>query len=159
MLDEIFFKLDEALAAIGTFEEDDLAIDATDIQTYSNAFKRTDPEAGVWHKSNKKHFYGYWELFAVGTKSEMIRLPPLTSPGNRHQILQMKELLSELLDHSQLKYNYILADGIFDTQEICQMILDDLKKVPVINYNPKKSKIKRLEELPKGSWRFFNPLN
>ena len=158
LLDEIFFKLDEELAALGTFEKDDLAIDATEILTYSNSFKRTDSEAGIGHKSDKRHFYGYWELFTVGTKSEMIRIPPLTSPGNRHQILQMKELLSELLRHSHLKYTHLLADGIFDTQEIQQIILDDLEKLPVIKYNPKNSRYKRLEDLPNVDWRFFNPL-
>jgi len=158
MLDQIFFKLDTALAALGTFKEDDLAIDATELVTYSNSFKRTDSEAGIGHKSDKRHFHGYWELLTVGTKSEMIRLPPLTSPGDKHQILQMKELLSDLLRHTHLKYTHILADGIFDTQEIQQIILDDLKKVPVIRYNPKQSKFKRLEELPHGNWRFFNPL-
>jgi len=158
LLDKIFFKLDEELAVLQTFEEDDLAIDATEIVTYSNSFKRTDSEAGIGHKSDKKHFHGYWELLAVGTKSEMVRLPPLTSPGNKHQILQMKELLSELQQHSHLNYTYVLADGIFDTQEIYQIILDDLKKLPVIKYNPKHSKYKRIEELPNGNWRFFNPL-
>ena len=158
LLDEIFFKLDEELAALGTFEKDNLAIDATEILTYSNSFKRTDSEAGIGHKSDKRHFYGYWELFTVGTKSEMIRIPPLTSPGNRHQILQMKELLSELLRHSHLKYTHLLADGIFDTQEIQQIILDDLEKLPVIKYNPKNSRYKRLEDLPNVDWRFFNPL-
>ncbi|NVM29096.1 MAG: transposase [Candidatus Helarchaeota archaeon] len=88
----------------------------------------------------------------------MIRLPPLTSPGDKHQILQIKELLSELIKHSHLKYTYILADGIFDTQEIQQIILDDFNKLPVIKYNLKKSKIKCLEELPNGNWRFFNPV-
>ncbi|MHA1267968.1 MAG: hypothetical protein ACTSRS_22280 [Candidatus Helarchaeota archaeon] len=53
--------------------------------TDANSFKRADPEAGIGHRSDKRHFYGYWELFAVGTKSEMIRLPPFTSPGNKHQ--------------------------------------------------------------------------
>ena len=158
LLDKIFFKLDEELAALGTFEKDDLAIDATEILTYSNSFKRTDSEAGIGHKSDKRHFHGYWELLTVGTRSEMIRLPPLTSPGDKHQILQMKELLSELPKHSHLKYTHVLADGIFDTQEIQQIILDDLKKLPVIKYNPKKSKIKRLKDLSNGNWRFFNPL-
>lgn len=158
LLDKIFFKLDEELAALGTFEKDDLAIDATEILTYSNSFKRTDSEAGIGHKSDKRHFHGYWELLTVGTRSEMIRLPPLTSPGDKHQILQMKELLAELSKHSHLKYAHVLADGIFDTQEIQQIILDDLKKLPVIKYNPKGSKYKRLEELPNGNWRFFNPL-
>ncbi|NVM52660.1 MAG: transposase [Candidatus Helarchaeota archaeon] len=158
LLDLIFFQLDAELAALGTFKKDDLAIDATEILTYSNSFKRTDSEAGIGHKSDKRHFYGYWELFTVGTKSEMIRLPPLTSPGNRHQILQMKELLSELLRHSHLEYTHLLADGIFDTQAIQQIILDDLEKLPVIKYNPKNSRYKRLEELPNVDWRFFNPL-
>jgi len=150
--------LDEELAALGTFKEDDLAIDATEVLTYANSFKRTDSEAGIGHKSDKRHFYGYWELLTVGTKSEMIWLPPLTSPGNKHQILQMKELLAELLRHTHLKYTHLLADGIFDTQEIQQIILDDLNKLPVIKYNPKKSRYKRLEELPNQDWRFFNPL-
>jgi len=88
----------------------------------------------------------------------MIRTPPLTSPGNKHQILQMKELLSELLSHTHLKYTHLLADGIFDTKEIQQIILDDLNKLPVIKYNPKNSKYKHLEELPNLDWRFFNPL-
>ncbi|HUX98174.1 MAG TPA: transposase [Candidatus Deferrimicrobium sp.] len=158
VLDKVFFELDEELAALGTFEEDDLAIDATEIVTYSNSFKRTDSDAGIGHKSDKRHFHGYWELLTVGTKSEMVRLPPLTSPGNKHQILQMKKLLSELQQYSHLNYTHVLADGIFDTQEIYQIILDDLKKLPVIKYNPKGSKHKRLEELPNGNWRFFNPL-
>jgi hypothetical protein len=88
----------------------------------------------------------------------MIRLPPLTSPGNKHQILQMKELLAKLLRHTHLKYTHLLADGIFDTKEIQQIILDDLKKLPVIKYNPKNSRAKRLEELSNLDWRFFNPL-
>ncbi len=158
LLDKIFFQLDAELAALGTFKKDDLAIDATEILTYSNSFKRTDSEAGIGHKSDKRHFYGYWELLTVGTKSEMIRLPPLTSPGNRHQIFQMKELLSELLGYSHLEYTHLLADGIFDTQEIQQIILDDLQKMPVIKYNPKNSRYKRLEDLHNVDWRFFNPL-
>lgn len=158
LLDRIFFQLDEELAALGSFEEDDLAVDATEVLTYANSFKRTDSEAGIGHKSDKRHFYGYWELFTVGTKSEMIRLPPLTSPGNKHQILQMKELLAELLSHTHLKYTHLLADGIFDTKEIQQIILDDLEKLPVIKYNPKNSRYKRLEDLSNLDWRFFNPL-
>ncbi len=158
LLDKIFFQLDAELTALGTFKKDDLAIDATEILTYSNSFKRTDSEAGIGHKSDKRHFHGYWELFTVGTESEMVQLPPLTSPGDKHQILQMKELLSELVGYSYLKYTHLLADGIFDTQEIQQIILDDLHKLPVIKYNPKNSRYKRLKELPNVNWRFFNPL-
>ncbi|MFX1296454.1 MAG: transposase [Promethearchaeota archaeon] len=51
-----------------------------------------------------------------------------------------------------------MADGIFDTKEIQQLILADLKKLPVIKYNPKNSRYKRLEELPHLDWRFLNPL-
>jgi len=158
LLDTIFFQLDTELAALGTFEEDDLAVDATEVLTYANSFKRTDPEAGIGHKSDKRHFYGYWELFAVGTKSEMIRLPPFTSPGNKHQVLQMKKLLAVLARQPQLNYTYLLADGIFDTKEIHQTILDDLHKLPVIKYNAKRSRYKRLRDLPPWDWRFFNPL-
>ena len=158
MLDQIFFRLDKELAALGTFKGDELAIDATDITSHANPFKRTDAGAGVGHKSIKKHFYGYWELFTVGTKSELVRLPPLTSPGNRHQINQMGDLLLALPRYTHLDYNVITADGIFDTKPIQQYILDDLHKLPVINYNPRGSRYRRLEDLPKENWHFFNPL-
>jgi len=158
LMDRIFFQLDEELAALGTFKDDELAIDAMDVATYANPFNRTDPDAGVGHKSSKKHFYGYWELLTVGTKSELVRLPPLTNSGSKHQITQMEELLITLPGHSQLDYTIITADGIFDTKPIHQYILDDLHKLPVITYNPKKSRYKRLEDLPKENWRYFNPL-
>ncbi|MHA1278073.1 MAG: hypothetical protein ACTSQI_05615 [Candidatus Helarchaeota archaeon] len=78
----------------------------------------------------------------------------LSTPQSKYRL---KELLAELQQHSHLNYIYVLADRIFDTQEIYQIILDDLKKLPVIKYNPKGPKHKRLKELPKGNWRFFNP--
>ena len=125
-MDRIFFQLDEELAALGTFKDDELAIDATDVATYANPFKRTDPDAGVGHKSTKKHFYGYWELLTVGTKSELVRLPPLTNSGSKHQITQMEELLITLSGHSQLDYTIITADGIFDTKPILLKRLADM---------------------------------
>ena len=70
----------------------------------------------------------------------------------------MKEFLIQLPQHPHLHYSCLLGDGIFDTQEIQQIILEDLHKLPVIKYNPKGSRYKRLEDVPSGNWRFFNPL-
>ncbi|MFX1297049.1 MAG: transposase [Promethearchaeota archaeon] len=150
--------MDVTLAALDTFEKGDLTIHATEILTYSNCFKCMDSEAYIGNKSDKCHFNGYWELITVETKSEIIRIPPLTSLGHKHQILQMKELLAELPRHSHFNYNHILTDRIFDTYEIQQIILKDLQNLPMIKYNPKKFKYKRLKDLSNLNWRFLNPL-
>ena len=46
----------------------------------------------------------------------------------------------------------ISADGIFDAREFRQKTVE-LSKVPVVTYNPGKSKIKKAEEMTDDNWR------
>ena len=60
--------------------------------------------------------------------------------------------LLDKLANRDLQGMDISADGIFDTREFRRKIVE-LNKVPVVPYNPRKSKIKKAEELPDDNWR------
>lgn len=147
----IFYCLDNLLARIGVFDADDLALDATDILSNSRNRHNLDPEAGWGHKSDGERFHGYWGLFLVGTKSEMIRDVAVT-PANVHQSTTALGIIRRLTPVRQRNALLFLADAALDDKKSYAALIEHAM-VPLISYNPRNAKIKTFLKLSPKNWR------
>lgn len=148
----IFHYLDTLLARSGVFDADDLALDATDILSNSRNQHNLDPEAGWGHKSDGERFHGYWGLFLVGTKSEMIRDVAVT-PANVHQSTTALRMIRRLTPARQRNALLFLADGALDDKKNYAAVIEQAM-VPLITYNPRNAKIKTFLKLSPRNWRY-----
>lgn len=150
-LEKLFTRLDSLLAASGIFDRDELAIDATDVLSNSRNKHNPDLEAGYGHKSDKERFHGYWVVTVAGTVSEIPRTVRVT-PADVHQSMTAQYLF-DALEKSDLRNVAVLtADAAYDDKKTYARCIE-LGTVPVIAYNPKRSKIKIFTALRPSNWR------
>ena len=146
-LKNLFDTIDKCLEELGYFEDDELCGDGTDIELSDRC------EMASWGaKSNDEKFCGMWLLTANSTNKELAR-DFAVGTGKDGQINIGKKLLKGLKRKELNEINDLSMDGIFDTKDIRKMVKKDLKLTPVIPYNPRKSKVKKAEDLPNDNWR------
>ncbi len=150
-LDTLFKRLDARLAEHGVFDRDEIALDATDILSNTRNWHHPDPEAGYGYKSDGERFHGYWAVFAAGTTSELVRAVRVT-PANRHQTKTAQELFTQLSTQNLRNASLFLADSAYDDKQTYHAAIT-LGMVPLIAYNPKKSKTKLFQHLKRRNWR------
>lgn len=94
---------------------------------------------------------GYWGLFLVGTKSEMIRDVAVT-PANVHQSTTALRMIRSLTPTRQRNAILFLADGALDDKKSYAAVIEQAM-VPLISYNPRNAKIKTFLKLSPKNWR------
>lgn len=150
-LQTIIRKIDDYLVDLNAFMEDELSLDATDILSNGRNKHNLDPEAGYGHKSDKERFHGYWVQFVTGSESEMIRAVRV-SPANVHQSMTAQRLFDDLEVRDLCNTTLLTSDSACDDKKSYHRCVQ-LELVPLIDYNPKKSKIKSFSNLSMTNWR------
>lgn len=150
-LKNILNKLDNLLTKEGVFDQDELAIDATDILSNSRNRHNPDSEAGFGYKSDGERFHGYWTVYVAGTTSEMVRAVEVT-PANGHQSMTAQKLFNQLKQQDLRNATLFLADAAYDDKKTYSRAITS-GLVPIITYNPKKARIKSFEKLKSNNWR------
>lgn len=150
-LKTIQIKLDEMLTKEGVFDQDELAIDATDILSNPRNRHHPDSEAGYGYKSDGERFHGYWVVYVAGTTSEMVRAVEVT-PANSHQSMTAQKLFKQLGHQDLRNATLFLADSAYDDKKTYNKAIN-FGLVPLITYNPKRTKIKSFDRLKPSNWR------
>lgn len=148
MLFRIFKYIDVRLDELNFFENDNLCVDGTNIPLNPKS------KIATWGaKSNHKKFCGLWLLTLNSTKREIIR--DFTIDTAKIGQIKLFYRLVRKLDRERFKdCEYLIADGIFDNEKSYRSVKRNINSVPIIPYNPRKSKIKSSEDLPDDNWRF-----
>lgn len=134
---------------------DTVAIDSTDIATYSNRYKKqpSDPDArwGFKKKGNDEEYkwLGY-KMHLVGDAKYEIPLMPIVTPANANDSPVMLPLLEK--NKASIKSfspQYVLADKGYDATENYRVTVEDFKAIPIIDLNLRslKGKPDRFEDL------------
>lgn len=150
-LQTLIRKIDAHLAELGAFWRDELSLDGTDLLSNGRNRHSLDPEAGYGHKTDGERFHGYWAIFVTGTKSEMVRAVQV-SPANIHQSLTAQQLFDDLEQRDLCGTTLFTVDSVCDDKKSYRRCIE-LGVVPLIAYNPRKSKRKSFKELPPSNWR------
>lgn len=150
-LNNIFLKLDRELVTLGVFDRDELALDATDILSNSRNCHNPDSEAGYGHKTDGECFHGYWVVFVAGTRSEIPRAVRVTA-ADVHQSMTAQRLFQQLHQQDLRGATIFVADSVCDDRKSYTSSIG-LELVPLISYNPRKSKYKTFKDLPPSNWR------
>jgi transposase len=150
-LKTILLKLDGILTKEGVFDQDELAINATDILSNSRNKHNPDLEAGIGYKTDKERFHGYWVVYLTGTTSEMVRAVEVT-PANIHQSVTAQKLFRQLHYQDLRNATLFIADSAYDDKKTYSKAIE-LGLVPLITYNPKRSKIVSFDKLKPSNWR------
>jgi Transposase DDE domain/Transposase domain (DUF772) len=126
-----------------------LAVDSTDIQAYSNGYRKqpSDPDAG-WgakKKSNnkteeeqgkKKEAVYYWFGYKLHLVIDALYELPMgfiLTPANESDMTQMKPLLEKIgADQEKSRPEIVIADKGYDSQGNNTFIYDKCKAAPII---------------------------
>ena len=154
---KVFDYFDDMLESIGSFKDDALSNDGTDIPVPIKN-KQTPHQYHFGAKSDKKKFHGFWLMITCSVNHQVARSFEV-GYAREGQITLCKEMLKyRRIDDSKDNF-YFFMDGIFDCHEIYSLVLEKQGKLPIIAYNKRGSSIESIAELPKDDWRFmFNPL-
>lgn len=150
-LKTIFSKLDLLLTREGAYEHDELAIDATDILSNSRNKHNPDLDARYGYKTDGERFHGYWVVYVAGTTSEMVRAVEVT-PADTHQSKTAQKLFRQLKQQDLRNATLLIADSAYDDKKTYDKVIN-LELVPLINYNPKRSKTTSFNTLKSSNWR------
>lgn len=156
-IEKVFYYLDDLLESLGAFEDDSLSFDGTDIPVpIKNKVSPHRYHFGA--KSDNKKFHGFWLMIATSVKHQIARSFEV-GYARTGQIELCKSLLSyRRIDDSKDNF-YFFLDGIFDCEEIYNLVLEKQGKLPIIAYNKRCSSYDTIKDLPKDDWRFiYNPL-
>jgi len=104
-----------------------------------------DPEAGLGimvhypnpFKKKVRYFWGYRNHSIIDADTEL-SLHERTLPADKSETHQAISMLKELKEeHPSLKIEVVLGDAIYDTENILQFIVKELKAKPIIPRNPR----------------------
>ncbi len=155
--EEIFIFLDELLENNFAFENDDSSFDGTDIPVPFKS-KQSPHRYHFGAKSNKKKFHGFWLMILASIKHQLPRRFCL-GYAREGQIALAKRLFRENQIDASKNNIFIIMDGIFDFQEMHEIIISVQQKIPLIGYNKRCSKIDERINLPSTDWHFkINPV-
>lgn len=149
---EVFNFLDDILEKGGTFEDDDMSFDGTDIPVPMKN-KQYPHRYHFGAKSDKKKFHGFWLMILASTKHQIARRF-LVGYAREGQINLAKELFKEKQIDGSKNNIFIIMDGIFDFCEMHEIIIFVQHKIPLIGYNKRGSGIEDRSNLPTTDWRF-----
>ncbi len=154
---QIFEFLDEVLEKCGAFENDDSSFDGTDIPVpFKN--KQTPHRYHFGAKSSKKKFHGFWLMILASIKYQVARRF-VVGYAREEQIRLAKGLFKQKQFDKSKNNIFIIMDGIFDFQEMHEIIIDIQHKIPIIGYNKRRSGIEERINLPTTDWHFkINPV-
>lgn len=157
LIGKVFYYFDDLLESLGAFKDDGLSCDGTDIPVPIKN-KQSPHRYHFGAKSNKKKFHGFWLMIINSVKHQIARSFKV-GYAREGQIEICKDLLKyRRVDDSKDNF-YFFFDGIFDCQEIYNLVLEKQGKLPIIGYNKRGSSYETIEDLPEDDWRFFyNPL-
>ena len=120
-----------------------LAIDSTDVPTYSKRYKKppSDPDAGWGFKKNSDGDEYKWLGYKVHLASTIaggqeIPLMPIITPANVNDSPMMLPLLAKNKKSIKgLSPKFVLGDKGYDAVENYRAIVEDFKAVPIIDLN------------------------
>ncbi len=147
---DVFNFLDGLLESNRVFEDDDMSFDGTDIVV---PMKINQP-AHRYHfgaKSNKKKFHGFWLMILASIKHQIPRRY-CVGYAREGQINLAKELFNQDQIDDSKNNDSIIMDGIFDFQEMHELIILNQHKIPIIGYNKRRSGIDERINLPSTDW-------
>lgn len=154
---KIFEFLDDILEENNAFKNDDSSFDGTDIPVPFKS-KQSPHRYHFGAKSNKKKFHGFW-LMILGSVKHQIARRFIVGYGREGQISLAKELLNQKQIDNSKNNTFIIMDGIFDFQEMHEIIIHNQHKIPLIGYNKRRSRIEKRINLPTTDWHFkINPI-
>ena len=154
---EIFEFIDELLENNGAFENDDLSFDGTDIPVHFKS-KQSPHRYHFGAKSNKKKFHGFWLMILASVKHQIARRF-VVGYAREGQINLAKRLFVQPQIDDSKNNIFITMDGIFDFQEMHEIIISVQQKIPIIGYNKRRSGVEERINLPKTDWHFkLNPV-
>ena len=153
----IFEFLDDLLEINGAFENDDSSFDGTDISVPIKS-KQSPHRYHFGAKSNRKKFHGFWLMILASVKHQIARRF-VVGYAREGQIRLAKELFKQKQIDDSKNNILIIMDGIFDFQEMHEIIISTQHKIPIIGYNKRRSGIDGRINLPKTDWHFkLNPV-
>jgi len=132
-----------------------LVVDSTDIQAYSNGYRKhpSDPDArwgakkkgnrttGAEKKGKKEDVY-YWFGYKLHLVIDALYELPMgwvLTPANESDMSQMKPLLEKIgADQEQTRPEVVIADKGYDSQENLNFIYRDCKATPIIPIRERK---------------------
>lgn len=156
-IQKVFDYFDDLLESLGVFNNDNSSIDGTDIPVPIKN-KQSPHRYHFGAKSDKKKFHGFWLMIASSVKRQIPR-SFIVAYAREGQITACKDLLNyRRIDNSKDNFFFFL-DGIFDCEEIYNLVLEEQGKLPIVAYNKRGSSFEDISKLPKDNWRFmYNPL-
>jgi IS5 family transposase len=149
LLEECFASLVERLRQSLPGFGAKLAVDATDIEAYSNGHRKipSDPDAawgvkeakgGSEKPSNKGRerelyrWFGY-KLHLIVDALYELPIAFIVTPANQNDTTQMKSLLKKAgIDKPELKPEAVIADAGYDSKDNCSTIFEDAHAAPII---------------------------
>jgi hypothetical protein len=153
----IFEFLDDLLEKQGVFENDDMSFDGTDIPVPFKS-KQTPHHYHFGAKSSKKKFHGFWLMILASINHQLPRRF-VVGYAREGQIALAKELFKQKQIDESKNNIFISMDGIFDFQEMHELIIANQHKIPLIGYNKRRSGVDERIYLPTEDWHFrINPV-
>lgn len=154
---KIFEFLDDFIESHGVFEHDDSSFDGTDIPVPFKS-KQSPHRYHFGAKSSKKKFHGFWLMILASVKHQIARRF-IVGYAREGQIILAKELFNQNQIDESKNNIFIIMDGIFDFEEMHEIIILKQHKIPLIGYNKRRSGIEGRINLPTTDWHFkLNPV-
>lgn len=145
LVDQCMVKCVEALKRALPDLGETVAVDSTDIRSYSNPTgrkeKNSDPDASWSVKRDKygreKWWFGYKAHMICDARHEIALAVHVTSAkaNDSPQLIPLLEKMKKLYPHFQLKY--ILADAGYNAMSNYRAVVEDFKAVPIIKLVPR----------------------
>jgi IS5 family transposase len=140
LLEECFASLVERLRQSLPGFGAKLAVDATDIEAYSNGHRKSpsDPDAAWGVKGaegREREFYRWfgYKLHLVVDALYELPIAFMVTPANENDTTQMKPLLKRAgLDKPGCRPEAIIADKGYDSKDNCAAIFKDAQAAPII---------------------------
>src|SRR3989344_7099501 len=153
----IFDFLDDLLESYHAFEQDDSSFDGTDVPVPFKS-KQSPHRYHFGAKSSKKKFHGFWLMILASVKHQIARRF-IVGYAREGQIILAKELFNQNQIDESKNNIFIIMDGIFDFEEMHEIIILKQHKIPLIGYNKRRSGIEGRINLPTTDWHFkLNPV-
>jgi len=154
---KIFEFIDYLLESCGAFEDDDSSYDGTDIPVPFKS-KQKPHRYHFGAKSNKKKFHGFWLMILASVRHQIARRF-VVGYAREGQIRLTKDFFKQTQIDNSKNNIFIIMDGIFDFQEMHEIVISVQQKIPIIGYNKRRSGIEERINLPSTDWHFkINPV-
>jgi len=133
--------------------EDDIIVDGTNFNSYSNYQSKTDPEAGWQKKSTAPDAFGYQAVVLVASKTGLILGSNVQGKGAAED-KNLKKMFSKHNYYLPPKAAFFLGDARYDSKEISDYVYNSIRLIPIIDYNHRRSRHRCYYQLPSNNWRY-----